>query len=109
MISQLSFEALLLLYCCLTGFVAAGLLGSFYQLVTSKPPQFKLEFSGLTSAFTTVCMVFFAGPFILMRNALRGRRIEGRPLGWLAASTCIAVMWSSLSGMFFLQLALSAA
>jgi len=106
--SETAFELLVLLYCCLTGFVAAGLLGSFYQLVTSKPPQFAFEFSNIAAGATTVFMVFFAGPFILLRNALRARLIERRPLGWLAASFAIAAMWSSLSGMFVLQLAISA-
>lgn len=103
------FELLLLFYCSLTGFVAAGLLGSLYQWMTSKPPQFKLQNEGVLSLTAGTFLFFFAGPFILMRNALRGRVIERRPLGWLAASTVIAAMWSSLSGMFVLQLALTAA
>lgn len=106
---QLVVEVLILFYCTVTGFVAAGLLGSLYQLITSKPPQFKLQSEGVLALATGTLLFFFAGPFILMRNALRGRLIERRPVGWLAASAFIAAMWSSLSGMFVLSLAMTAA
>lgn len=44
----------------------------------------------------------FAGPAILMRNAIRGRRIEHRNLGWLVASAAIAGAWSLCSGVMLL-------
>ena len=39
-----------------------------------------------------------------MRHAIRGRRIEKRPIGWLVASSTIAGMWSLFSGILILNL-----
>lgn len=105
--NELSVQFIVLGYCGLTGFVAAGLLGSFYQLITSRPPQFQVEISGVLSGMSAFGLILLAGPFILMRNALRGRRIEQRPVGWLVASSMIAMMWSVVSGLLVLQLALN--
>ncbi|MBO9419673.1 hypothetical protein J7444_09985 [Labrenzia sp. R4_1] len=99
-------DLLIVGYIACAGFVAAGLLGSLYQLVTNQPPKF--NFSGTTifgfAAGVLVCV--FAGPFIIMRNAIRGRRIENRPLGWLVASSTIAGMWSMCSGLMVMNVAL---
>lgn len=95
-------EVFVLFEAAAIGFVVAGLIGSFYQLVTNKPPRFVAEFEGMVGmlAASVLCMV--AGPFIIMRNAIRGRRIEQRPLGWLAASSAIALAWSMCSGILVL-------
>ncbi|MEP3277813.1 MAG: hypothetical protein ABJN26_21310 [Stappiaceae bacterium] len=103
------FELLLAVYIGCAGFVAAGLIASFYQLVTNRPARFALESETLIRILATVAIVIFAGPFILMRNAIRGRRIEGRPIGWLVASTTIAGMWSMCSGVVVIQFALAIA
>lgn len=99
-------DLLIVGYIACAGFVAAGLLGSLYQLVTNQPPRF--NFAGETAAgfVTGVLMCVFAGPFIIMRNAIRGRRIENRPLGWLVASSTIAGMWSMCSGLMVMHVAL---
>ena len=47
-------------------------------------------------------LIMFAGPAILMRNAIRGRRIEHRNVGWLVASAAIAGAWSLCSGVMLL-------
>ncbi|PLX37130.1 MAG: hypothetical protein C0606_11525 [Hyphomicrobiales bacterium] len=94
-------------FALLTGFVAAGILGSFYQLVTHEPPSFKFSLENWFAVIAAVIMCAFAGPFIIMRNAIRGRRIENRPVGWLAASTAIAGMWSLCSGIVVLDFAIA--
>ena len=104
---RLTLEMLIVAYAAITGFVAAGLMGSFYQLVTSQAPQFQLNFTGVLGAIGTVFLFVFVGPFIIMRNALRGRRIERRPIGWLFASFVIASMWSIVSGLVVLHFALA--
>ena len=99
-------ELLLVLYAVATGFVVAGLLGSFYQLVTNRHPAFLIATDGLLDALAVVVVCVFAGPFIIMRNAIRGRLIEHRPLGWLAASAVIASGWSLCSGVVVIEVAL---
>ena len=101
------FDILLVGYIACAGFVAAGVLGSLYQLVTHEPPRFNFNSGeGFTSLVTAVVMCVFAGPFIIMRNAIRGRRIENRPLGWLVASSTIAGMWSVCSGIMVMNFVL---
>lgn len=99
-------ELLLVLYAVAAGFVAAGVLGSFYQLVTGRYPAFLVDTDGIASALGAVVVCVFAGPFIIMRNAIRGRIIEGRPIGWLAASAAIAAGWSLCSGVVVIEFAL---
>ena len=40
----------------------------------------------------------FAAPFIIMRNTLRGRRIERRRAEMVMVATVIAGLWSLMSG-----------
>ncbi|MBO6759041.1 MAG: hypothetical protein JJ902_22115 [Roseibium sp.] len=94
------------LYIACAGFVAAGVLGSFYQLLTNQPPRFNFPVDSIVGTITSIAVCLFAGPFIIMRNAIRGRRIEGRPIGWLVASSTIAGMWSMCSGLVVMQFAL---
>ncbi|WP_420414685.1 DUF6949 family protein [Roseibium sp.] len=99
-------DLLIVGYIACAGFVAAGFLGSLYQLVTSQPPKFNFAGETVTGFVTGVLMCVFAGPFIIMRNAIRGRRIENRPVGWLVASSTIAGMWSMCSGLVVMNIAL---
>lgn len=103
------FELVIALYIGCAGFVAAGLMGSLYQLVTDKPARFNFEGGSIISAAIGVVLCVFAGPFIIMRNAIRGRRLEGRPIGWLVASSTIAGMWSLCSGIVVMHFALGVA
>lgn len=95
-------ELIIILDAAAVGFVAAGLIGSFYQLVTNKPPRFVAEFEGMVGVLAASMLCMMAGPFIIMRNAIRGHRIEQRPIGWLAASSAIAFAWSICSGVVVL-------
>jgi hypothetical protein len=85
------------------GFVVAGVIASFYQLVTAKPCGFEIEDRETFPVLMAVVTCMFAGPVILMRNALRGRRIERRHVGWLVATTLIAGGWSLCSGTVVLS------
>ncbi|MCT4656557.1 MAG: hypothetical protein N4A65_12170 [Cohaesibacter sp.] len=97
-----------LAYATCTGFVCAGLLGSLYQLISNRPVRFVVSVESWLSVLSSVFICIFAGPFIIMRNALRGRRIEHRPLGWLFGSSAIAGVWSACSGILVLNLILTA-
>jgi hypothetical protein len=89
------------------GFVAAGLLSSFYQLVTASPVRFEMSSDRMVAGVAQVILLMFTGPVVLMRNAIRGRIIERRPLGWLVASAAIAAAWSLCSGVVVLEFALA--
>lgn len=103
MLLQLAIAA----YAVLAGFVAAGFIGSLYQLLTDQPPRFSVEADTLITGISSTFVCIFAGPFIIMRQAIRGRLIEDRPLGWLAASAVIAASWSLCSGIIVIEFALA--
>ncbi|MER2606210.1 MAG: hypothetical protein ABTQ29_10290 [Siculibacillus sp.] len=101
------FELAIAAYATACGFVAAGLLSSLYTLVTDKPVKFSVELETFWRGMVDLVLCAFTGPFIIMRNAIRGRRIEQRPVGWLVASTAIAAGWSLCSGIVVVQFALA--
>ena len=81
------------------GFAVAGLIASTYQLVTSRPASFRLLQRGPRPAtFAAVPLLVFAAPFIIMRNTIRGRRIENRRFEFVMIATVIAGIWSLMSG-----------
>ena len=87
------------------GFAVAGLVASAYQLATCRPASFRLLHEGSVAA---VPLIVFAAPFIIMRNIIRGCRIEGRPFATVMAATILAGGWSLMSGTV-LVMALTAA
>ncbi len=90
-----------------TGFVAAGLMGSFYQLVTNRQMTFELFEMNRIQLLFGIMILTLAGPAVIMRNAIRARLIERRPGHWLALSTAISAAWSLLSGVFILNIYLA--
>jgi len=81
------------------GFAFGGLIASGYQLATRRPASFRLLHQGPSPAtFAAVPLIVFAAPFIIMRNTIRGRRIEGRGFSMVMVSTIIAGCWSLMSG-----------
>jgi hypothetical protein len=81
------------------GFAIAGLIATGYQLITSRPASFRLLQRGpRPSTFAAVALLVFAAPFIIMRNTIRGRRIEGRGFSMVMVATIIAGCWSLMSG-----------
>jgi hypothetical protein len=99
-------QILLLAYAAAAGFVAAGFLASLYQLLTNEPARFMVGSESVWAGLVAIAICVFAGPFILMRQAVRGRFLERRPIGWLAASTAIATGWSLCSGILMIQFAI---
>ena len=101
------YELVVAAYAAACGFVAAGILASFHQLLTGQPARFAIDLETIGKGLVGVLLCAFAGPFIIMRNAIRGRLIENRPMGWLVASTAIATGWSLCSGIVVVQFALA--
>ncbi|GGD09576.1 hypothetical protein GCM10011587_11770 [Pyruvatibacter mobilis] len=90
-----------------TGIVTAGLTSSFYRLVTNRPLSFSLLAASVPEVVTGVATLVFAGPMVIMRNAVRARVLEQRPLVWLALSASISVFWAFMSGVFVMSLILA--
>ncbi len=81
------------------GFAVAGLISTGYQVVTHRPASFRLLEQGVSAtAFAAIPLLVFAAPFIIMRNTLRGRRIERRRFEFVMIATFIAGLWSLMSG-----------
>ena len=48
--------------------------------------------------FAAIPLLMFSAPYIIMRNTLRGRRIEKRRADLVMMATVIAGLWSLMSG-----------
>jgi hypothetical protein len=83
----------------LIGFAVAGSLASGYQLVTERPLSFRLLNQGAQLVtFLAIPVLTFAAPFVIMRNVIRGRRIERRRFEFVMMATILAGIWSLMSG-----------
>jgi hypothetical protein len=81
------------------GFAVAGLCASGYRLFSKHFPSFRLlEVGPVPARFAAIPLLMFSAPFIIMRNTLRGRRIEGRRTEIVMVATVIAGLWSLMSG-----------
>src|SRR5665648_201197 len=98
--------AIAYLYVMACGFVLAGVLASFVQLVSGEPMRFGVEPKSTLSSIGGVILRVFAGPAILMRNAWRGMLIESRPKAWFGMSLAVAALWSLVCGALLIDLAL---
>jgi Family of unknown function (DUF6949) len=97
-------DALNSLFSLCIGFALAGALASGYQVLVQRPPGFGLLQQGAASkAVAAVPFLVFAAPFIIMRNTLRGERIERHRFHFVMMATVLAGFWSLMSGTFFLM------
>lgn len=94
-------DALNSLFCLAIGFALAGALASGYQAIVLRPLSFALLQQGVApKTFAAVPFLVFAAPFIIMRNTLRGARIERRRFEFVMMATVLAGFWSLMSGTF---------
>jgi hypothetical protein len=95
----MSLESLQSVIVLLIGFSVAGSLATGYQLVTERPLSFRLLNRGPQPVtLLAIPVLTFAAPFVIMRNVMRGRRIERRRFEFVMLATTIAGLWSLLSG-----------
>jgi hypothetical protein len=81
------------------GYAVAGLISAAYQAITTRPPSFRLlNAEARAAALAAVPFLVFAAPFIIMRNTVRGRRLEGRRFEFVMLATMLAGTWSMMSG-----------
>ena len=87
------------LFAIALGFGVAGLCASGYRLIGMHFPSFRmLETGPKTARLAAVPLLIFCAPFLIMRNTLRGRRIERRPAEFVMMATVIAGLWSLMCG-----------
>jgi len=86
------------------GFAFAGLLASAFELFTAQRADFRLLQAGGLFAVASVPVVVFSAPFLIVRNTVRGRRIEGRPILFVMLASMIASVWSIACGRIVLDL-----
>ena len=96
---RMSPESIQSLLVLLVGFAVAGSLATGYQLVTARPLSFRLLNQGARLVtFLAIPVLTFGAPFVIMRNVMRGRRIEGRRFEFVMLATMLAGFWSLMSG-----------
>lgn len=99
LVGIVSSDALHSLLSLALGFAVAGLLATGYHYFAEQPASFRLVNRGPQAAtFAAVPFLIFAAPFIIMRNTIRGARIEGRNPGFAMLATILAGLWSLMSG-----------
>lgn len=102
-------EPFLFTYAGVCGFVVAAVLATGYQLVTNRPARFEMVMGETATSIAAMALqgllIVWAAPYIIMRNAVRGRLLERRPVGWLFASLGIAALWSLCMGVVVLHFA----
>jgi hypothetical protein len=87
------------LFAIAMGFAVAGLCASSYRLALEHVPSFRLLEAGpMAARFAAVPLLMFAAPYLIMRNTLRGRRLEQRRAEFVMIATVIAGLWSLMSG-----------
>ncbi|MGA8612642.1 MAG: hypothetical protein WB760_13145 [Xanthobacteraceae bacterium] len=92
-------EAIVSFFSLALGFAVAGLCATGYRAFAEGFPSFRLLEAGPAVArFASIPLLMFSAPFIIMRNTLRGRRLEGRPVEFVMVATVVAGLWSLMSG-----------
>jgi hypothetical protein len=88
------------------GFAFAGFVASAFELFTRRRASFNLLQAGGLKAVASVPVVVFAAPFLILRNTIRGRAIEGRPIPFVMLATIIAGFWSLACGQVVMSFAM---
>jgi hypothetical protein len=87
------------------GFAFAGLTASAFELFTERRASFSLLERGGLLALASVPVLVFCAPFVILRNTVRGRRFERRPIPFVMIATMVACLWSLMCGRVVLDLA----
>src|ERR1700740_231000 len=92
-------EAFVSFFSLALGFAVAGLCATGYRLFADGFPSFRLlEVGPAAARFASIPLLMFSAPFIIVRNTVRGYRLEGRPTEFLMVASVVAGLWSLMSG-----------
>ncbi|MFY9838685.1 MAG: hypothetical protein WAK55_19860 [Xanthobacteraceae bacterium] len=98
-LSALAPETIDTLFSLAFGFAVAGLCASGYRLFSRHFPSFRLlEMGPMPARFAAIPLLIFSAPFIIMRNTVRFRRLEGLGAEVVTLASLIAGLWSLMSG-----------
>jgi hypothetical protein len=97
-------ESLQSIYALILGLAIAGALSTGYQIFAERPASFRLLDEARSKALVAVPFLVFAAPFIILRNTIRGARIENRGFVPVLAATMIAGFWGLSCGMVIMGL-----
>lgn len=86
------------------GFAVAGLVSALYRAWRDQPASFSLLHAVGAARYAAIPLLAVAGPAIIMRNTLRGRRYERRKAHFVAMATILASLWSIAIGYCLLGL-----
>jgi hypothetical protein len=87
------------LFALAIGFAVAGLCASGYRLYGAHFPTFRLlQMGPMPLRLAAVPLLIFSAPYLIMRNTVRGRRLEGRRFDFVVLATAIAALWSFMCG-----------
>lgn len=86
------------------GLAAAGLIASTFEMVTEQRASFRMLESGDFRAVACVPLIVFSAPFLILRNTVRGKTIEGRPFFFVMAATIIACFWGMMCGRLMMDI-----
>jgi hypothetical protein len=86
------------------GLAFAGFVAASFELFTADRASFRLLQRGWLFGLATLPVVIGSAPYIILRNTLRGRRIERRPLGFVFAATLVALVWGLMTGRLVMDL-----
>ena len=87
------------------GFAFAGLIVSAFELLARRPLGFSTLHGDRVAALASIPIIAFSAPFLILRNTIRGRRIERRPIPFVMLATIVAGFWSLMSGRLVLDAA----
>jgi hypothetical protein len=95
----LSAETIDTLFSFAFGFTVAGLCASGYRLFSRHFPSFRLLGRGpMPARFAAIPLLIFSAPFVIMRNTVRIRRLEGLGAEVVMLASLVAGLWSLMSG-----------
>ena len=97
-------ESLQSIYALILGLAIAGALSTGYQIFAARPASFRLLNEARPKALVAVPFLVFAAPFIILRNTIRGARIEDRGFVPVMAATMVAGFWGLSCGMVIMGL-----
>lgn len=80
------------------GFAFAGVIASLYRAWRNEPVQFELLLTGGSATVAAIPLLAAAGPAVIMRNTIRGRKYERRKVHFVAIATALASLWSMVIG-----------
>lgn len=85
------------------GFALAGFVMALYRAVRAQPISFELLLAGGSTGMVAIPLLAVAGPGVIMRNTIRGRRFEQRKMHFVAMATILASLWSLVIGYGVMQ------